>query len=147
MTMTTARTLPVWGSLPGFTEAHFLATPPAGQQDVVIIGAGIAGLSTAVRLAREGRQVTVIDRQGLGEGETLRTTAHLASALDDRFYQLARWHSEVGARLAAASHVAAIDWIEEIATSAPRDCGFQRVPGYLFSHDGSCKPLQQELHA
>lgn len=145
--MTTARTLPVWGSLTGFTEAHFLDSPPAQQQDVVVIGAGIAGLSTAVCLAREGRQVTVIDRQGVGEGESLRTTAHLASALDDRFYQLARWHGEVGARLAAASHVAAIDWIEDIATQAPRDCKFQRVPGYLFSHDGSCKPLQQELHA
>ncbi|WP_346842729.1 FAD-dependent oxidoreductase [Pseudoxanthomonas sp. CCNWLY206-1] len=145
--MTTARTLPVWGSLTGFTEAHFVDRAPVGQQDVVVIGAGIAGLSTAVCLAREGRQVTVIDRQGLGEGETLRTTAHLASALDDRFYQLARWHGEVGARLAAASHVAAIDWIEDIATSALRDCGFQRVPGFLFPHDGSCKPLQQELRA
>lgn len=145
--MTTARTLPIWGSLTGFTEANFVDTPLAEDQDVVVIGAGIAGLSTAVCLAREGRQVTVIDRQGVGEGESLRTTAHLASALDDRFYQLARWHGEVGARLAAASHVAAIDWIEDIATSAMRDCGFRRVPGYLFSHDGNFKPLQQELHA
>ena len=83
--MTTARTLPVWGSLTGFTEAHFVDTPPVGQQDVVVIGAGIAGMSIAVCLAREGRQVTVMDCQGLGEGETLRTTAHVASALDDRF--------------------------------------------------------------
>lgn len=145
--MTTARTVPVWDSLTGFTETHFSSALPGDSQDVVVIGAGVAGLSVALCLAREERGVTVIDRQGLGEGESLRTTAHLASALDDRFYQLARWHGEIGARLAAASHAVAIDWIEDNAAAAPRDCGFQRVPGYLFSHDGSCKRLQQELHA
>ena len=51
--------------------------------DVVVIGSGIAGLSTAYELARFGRSVIVIDRGGIGNGMTARTTAHLASELDD----------------------------------------------------------------
>jgi hypothetical protein len=89
----------------------------------------------------------VIDRAGIGAGETLRTTAHLASALDDRYYRLARQHGADGARLAAASHSAAIDWIEELALSTDRPCGFRRVPGYLFSHDGDLDNLHREIGA
>jgi choline dehydrogenase-like flavoprotein len=42
--------------------------------DVVVIGSGIAGLSTAYELARFGRSVIVIDRGGIGNGMTARTT-------------------------------------------------------------------------
>ena len=81
--MSTAHTIPVWGRLDD-TTAWFDADPPAGGQDVVVVGAGIAGLTTAACLLREGRRVLVVDREGIGAGETLRTSAHLASALDDR---------------------------------------------------------------
>ena len=58
--------------------------------DVCVIGAGIAGLSTAYTLARQGVSVAVLDRGRVGRGETSRTTAHLASALDDGFHELER---------------------------------------------------------
>ena len=45
--------------------------------DVCVIGAGIAGLTTAYLAAREGRSVAVIDALGIGAGETGRTTAPL----------------------------------------------------------------------
>ena len=38
--------------------------------DVVVIGAGIVGLAVALRLQREGRQVTVIDRTGIAAEAT-----------------------------------------------------------------------------
>ena len=145
--MSTARTLPVWSALTEFNQAHFLATPPANDQDVIIVGAGVAGLVTALCLAQDGRKVLVIDRQGVGEGESLRTTAHLASALDDRYYHLAHWHGADGARLAAASHAAAIDWIEHLVADVDGQCCFRRVPGYLFSHDGDTSRLHKERDA
>ncbi|HEY4528792.1 MAG TPA: FAD-dependent oxidoreductase [Luteimonas sp.] len=145
--MSTARTLPVWSSIDPATAPRFLPSPPSGDQDVIVIGAGVAGLVTALCLAEEGRQVLVVERDGVGEGESLRTTAHLASALDDRFYNLARWHGADGARLAAASHAAAIDWIEEVTADMEGRCGFRRVPGYLFSHDGDTSRLQRERKA
>src|SRR2546423_8243248 len=82
--------------------------------DVCIIGAGIAGLTTAYLLAQHGLSVVVLDDGPILSGETERTTAHLVSALDDRFFELERMHGKEGARLAAQSHSAAIDKIESI---------------------------------
>ncbi|WP_257385742.1 FAD-dependent oxidoreductase [Tahibacter caeni] len=102
---------------------------------VCIVGAGIAGVSIALALAEAGQRVVVIDRAGIAGGETARTSAHLASALDDRFYRLERWHGADGAQLAARSHAAAIDRIEEWCTRYRIDCDFRRVPGYLVCGD------------
>src|SRR6266545_4599286 len=77
--------------------------------DVCIVGAGIAGMSTAYLLAGEGKSVVVLDDGPMGGGMTGRTTAHLVNALDDRYFELERLHGEEGARLAAESHTAAIN--------------------------------------
>jgi len=82
--------------------------------DVCIVGAGIAGLTTAYMLARKGVKVIVLDDGPIGGGATGRTTAHLASALDDRYFMLEERLGEKHARLAAESHAAAINAIEAI---------------------------------
>ena len=82
--------------------------------DVCIVGAGIAGLSVAYTLTRIGRRVVVLDDGLIGRGMTARTTAHLVNALDDRYYDLEKYYGEDGALLAAHSHSAAIDRIEEV---------------------------------
>src|SRR3954454_19021785 len=53
--------------------------------DTVIVGSGIAGLSTAYELAGQGQKVVVLDRGKIGRGMTARTTAHLTSNNDDGF--------------------------------------------------------------
>jgi flavin-dependent dehydrogenase len=58
------------------------------RTDVCIIGAGIAGLTTAYLLAREGRSVVVLDDGVIGGGMTGRTTAHLSNAYDDRYVEI-----------------------------------------------------------
>lgn len=116
--------------------------------DVCIVGAGIAGLSTAYLLVREGRKVVVIDDGPIVSGETERTTAHLVSALDDRFFELERIHGEDGARLAAESHSAAIDQIESIVRRENLMCDFERLDGYLFVPPGESPGiLDKELAA
>src|SRR5438874_11878539 len=102
------------------------------RADVCIVGAGIAGMTTAYLLAREGERVVVLDDGPIGGGMTSRTTAHLVNALDDRFYELERLHGEKGSRLAAESHSAAIDRIEAIVKEEGIDCEFERLDGYLF---------------
>ena len=67
--------------------------------DVVIVGGGISGLSVAYCLAVKGVKVIVVEDGLIGSGETGRTTAHLVTALDDRYYDLERIHGEDGARL------------------------------------------------
>ena len=129
----------------GRTDSLWMATapprvlPPLAEDlrtDVCVIGAGIAGITTAYLLAREGRRVVVLEAGGVGGGETGRTTAHLSNALDDRYHVLERLHGEEGARLAAESHGAAIDRIEAIVADEGIDCGFRRLDGYLFVPPG-----------
>jgi glycine/D-amino acid oxidase-like deaminating enzyme/nitrite reductase/ring-hydroxylating ferredoxin subunit len=116
--------------------------------DVVVVGAGIAGLSTAYLLGREGKSVIVLDGGPILSGETERTTAHLASAMDDRFMELERLHGVEGSRLAAESHAAAIALIERIVREESVDCGFERVDGYLFAPAGGARRfLEEELAA
>src|SRR5437868_4270999 len=116
--------------------------------DVCVVGAGIAGLTTAYLLANEGRSVVVLDDGPIGGGETSRTTAHLVNALDDRYFEIESMHGEKGARLAAESHTAAIDRIETIVSKEKIDCDFERLDGYLFVPPGdSTEVLDKELEA
>ena len=116
--------------------------------DVCIVGAGIAGVSIAYELGRTGQKVIVIDDGAIGRGMTGRTTAHLVNALDDRYYDLEKYHGEDGACMAAQSHSAAIDRIERIAKEEQIECDFERVDGYLFEPPNeTLKNLEKEFEA
>lgn len=118
------------------------------ETDVVIVGGGIAGLSIAYRLTQMGRQVVVVEDGNIGSGETGRTTAHLATALDDRYYELERIFGKEGARNAAESHRTAIDFIEQTVQQEKIDCDFERLTGYLFLHPSDDEEsLDREYHA
>jgi glycine/D-amino acid oxidase-like deaminating enzyme/nitrite reductase/ring-hydroxylating ferredoxin subunit len=116
--------------------------------DVAIVGAGIAGMTTAYLLAQDGKKVAVLDDGPLGGGMTARTTAHLTCVIDDRFVEIERMHGTDGARIAAESHAAAIDRIEAIVASERIDCDFERCDGYLFQPPGADpRDLDRELEA
>ncbi|MBK9401160.1 MAG: FAD-dependent oxidoreductase [Bacteroidetes bacterium] len=116
--------------------------------DILIIGGGIAGLTTAYCLAKEGRQVILVEDGNIGSGETGRTTAHLTCALDDRYFELEKTFDQPTAKLAAQSHSAAIEWIANTVKDNNIECNFQRVSGYLFSHPSdTTETLQEEYKA
>lgn len=126
------------------------AAPLAGdtRYDVCVIGAGIAGLTTAYLLANEGKSVAVLDGKAqVAAGETEYTTAHLAWVLDDRFSRLASVRGDEAAKLAAASHRSAIELIEAIAQRDNIACGFQRVDGYLFPGATNQDTIRDEVVA
>lgn len=114
------------------------------QVDVCIIGAGIAGISIAYQLVNAGKFVAIIDDGFVGSGETGRTTAHLANALDDRYFNIERLHGQENAVLAAQSHTEAINFIEAIIQQENIACDFKRVDGYLFLAPEHSKDLLQK---
>lgn len=77
----------------------------------------------------------MLDAWELGAGETSRTTAHLTSVLDKRFFELESLFGKEKTRLAAQSHSDAIDMIESIVKQEKIDCDFERVDGYLVALD------------
>jgi glycine/D-amino acid oxidase-like deaminating enzyme len=120
----------------GYHKSYWLESEPQFDSpplstsittDAVVIGAGIAGLSTALRLLEEGLQVVVIEDGLVGSGESGRTTAHITPALDDRYYYLANRFGKEKAKLAAESHWAALEWIEKTINKYGINCNFHRV--------------------
>src|SRR5437763_1204092 len=79
--------------------------------DIVVIGSGIAGLSVAYELSKAGKRVIVLERGSIGGGMTARTTAHLASDMDDYYHKYLRLRGESDARAYRESQAAAIDRI------------------------------------
>ncbi len=116
--------------------------------DVCVIGAGIAGLSVAYELACAGRSVIVIDRAGIGDGMTGRTTAQFTNAFDDRYAHMEHVHGGEAARLLAESHTWAIERTAKIVAHEHIDCDVERLDGWLFAELGDkSELLEQELEA
>jgi glycine/D-amino acid oxidase-like deaminating enzyme len=139
-------TTSLWMATADLPQSHSLQADM--QADVCIVGSGIAGLTTAYLLAREGRKIIVLERTNLGGGETSRTTAHLASVIDDGFQEVERLHGIESLRLHVQSHQAAISRIEQIVREEKIDCDFARLDGYLFAPDEkSAEYIQKELEA
>ena len=116
--------------------------------DILIVGGGISGLTTAYCLLKSGRKIVLVEDGFIGSGESGRTTAHLTCALDDRYFQIETIYGEEGSALAAQSHSKAIDWIEETVQTLGIDCDFKRVNGYLFLHPSDkFENLQKEFEA
>ena len=124
------RSRSVWGTSADAPNA----SPRASDRTagVAVVGAGIAGLSTAYELARSGEKVTILDRGSIGGGMTARTTAHLASALDDYYHVLIAGHGIETARQVCRAQTDAIDRIETIVREERIDCDFRRLDGYLL---------------
>jgi len=96
----------------------------------------------------QGKKVVLVEDGSMGSGETGRTTAHLVTALDDRYYELERIYGEDNVKLIAQSHAKAIDFVEQTVKKENIDCDFTRLDGYLFLHP-SDEPdsLDKELDA
>lgn len=118
------------------------------ETDVVIVGGGLAGLTTAYCLSQTGKKVIVIEDGFIGSGETGRTTAQIVTALDDRYFHLGEIFGDENTAIIAESHRTAIDFIESVVQKEKIDCDFKRVNGYLFLHESDHQEnLQKELEA
>jgi len=106
------------------------------QCDTVVVGAGIAGLSTAYELASAGQRVIILDRGRIAGGMTARTTAHLAPVCDDGVAALIKVRGEATARLFQQSQEAAVDRIAAIVDQHVISCNFRRLDAYLFPAPG-----------
>jgi len=105
--------------------------------DVAIVGAGITGLTAAVLLKNRGHRVAVLERERVGGGETGNTTAHVTEAIDARYHTIARTFSKDAAKLVAQAGRTAIEQIETFVSEYAIECGFRRLPGYLYTEKRS----------
>jgi glycine/D-amino acid oxidase-like deaminating enzyme/nitrite reductase/ring-hydroxylating ferredoxin subunit len=129
-----------------FVPAQLVPLKENLETEVVIVGGGLAGLSIAYCLTQSGRKVILVEDGFIGSGETGRTTAHLVTALDDRYYHLEKIFGEIDTKLLAESHRSAIDFVEKTVKKENIDCEFERVKGYLLRHPSDKKDSLEREH-
>jgi glycine/D-amino acid oxidase-like deaminating enzyme/nitrite reductase/ring-hydroxylating ferredoxin subunit len=101
--------------------------------DIVVIGAGIAGVTAAYLLKREGARVALIDRGRAVDIDTCQTSGHLSCVLDTPMTQLVNSLGDDHARAAWDAGLSAIATIDQIVRQEKIDCDFAWVPGYIHA--------------
>ncbi len=111
--------------------------------DVLIVGGGITGVTTAYLLGQAGLRVTLLERTLCGGLDTSATTAHLTSVTDCLPGELWRRFGATAARQVWEAGEAAIAQIESNISTLGLACAFRRVPGFLYAaHDGGDASVQ-----
>ncbi len=103
--------------------------------DVVIIGAGITGVTSALNLQKQNRKCLLVESANIGFGTTGGTTAHLNNFFDATYSDVIKDFGLDNAKLLARSGNEAIDIIRQNIDAYGIDCGFAEKTGYLFSLD------------
>jgi len=133
-------TAPYWGD--GVPFPSFPAIDSDIDVDVVVIGAGITGLTAAYLLVSAGKSVAVLERTRCASIDTGHTTAHVTMVTDARLSELCRDFGKSHAQAVWDAGSAAIDQIESIVHEHAIDCGFERVDGYLHAPGGESDDAQ-----
>jgi len=101
--------------------------------DVAVVGGGIVGVTTALKLKERGKSVALIERDRILLGVTGHTTAKV-TALHGLIYDyLTENVGEEQARLYAEANESAIDDVEETVAEHDIDCDFERAPAYTYT--------------
>src|SRR4029453_7046883 len=109
-----------WSATHAFPE--FPAMERDIEVDVVVVGAGLTGITTAYLLKHEGVRVALLERDRIAAGDTSRTTAPLTYVTDARLHQLADTFGRDAAQAFWEAGAAAIDMIAAIAGQTHTDC-------------------------
>ena len=114
--------------------------------DVIVIGAGMAGLLTAYYLQEQGKRVLVLEAAETASGQTGRTTAKITSQHGLKYSTLIHTVGEKKARLYAQANEAAIREYARLVKSQNVECQFERVPAFLYTMQDTEK-LKEEAKA
>lgn len=103
--------------------------------DVIIVGAGITGITTALLLQKAGLKCLVIEAHTLCFGTTGGTTAHINTLLDVPFSKMEKNFNKESAKLVADSLKEAVGLIKSNVVTYDIDCGYEETTATLFSQD------------
>ncbi len=103
--------------------------------DILIIGGGMTGLSTAYQLINKGLNIAVVERNRIGMGITSRSTAKITYLQENIYSKLKKYHNEEVSKKYLDSQLEAIDTIKRIIQDNKIDCDFYKVDSYLFTED------------
>ncbi len=115
-------------------------TAPTGiggdiEYDVVIIGGGITGLTTALLLQEAGKKCLVVDAHTVGFGTTGGTSAHINTFADTTYKEAESAFGEEGAQLFADGINEGFGLIRNNIAKYSIECDFEEKNGYVYAED------------
>ena len=137
----------LWQSSVPDYESKYKQIPEA-DYDVVIVGAGITGITTALLLQQAGKKCIVIEAHNICFGTTGGTTAHLNTLLDTPYKQIIKNFGVENAKLVATAAADALLLIKENVEKFAINCGFENASAFLFAqNDDQVKELDELYEA
>ena len=129
-------------------EPGFAPLDQPTEVDVAVLGAGIAGLTTAVMLKNAGLRVVVLEADGVCRATTGHTTAKVSAQHGLTYDTLRSKFGEDGARAYAEANLAAVDLVEELIREHRIECDWERRPAYAYTEqDSQVSQIEKEVEA
>ena len=128
---------PVPRSLWHDTPREELRPPLRGRSacDVVVIGGGITGLTTAALLTAAGRRVILLEARELAAGTTGNTTAKVTALQSLVYSEITRRLGDDAAGDYASASAAAVERVAALVTAYRIDCRLTRAPAYTYTEE------------
>jgi glycine/D-amino acid oxidase-like deaminating enzyme/nitrite reductase/ring-hydroxylating ferredoxin subunit len=144
-------------SLPGRAISPWLDGAPDRERprlerdrtaDVVVIGAGIVGVSAAFELSRAGADVVLLEGRRIGSGVTGNSTSKLSSLHGVHYDSLVSTHGADVARIYAEANERGLARARELTDELGIDCDLRTKPNYTYTEDdGRVSELEAEAEA
>jgi glycine/D-amino acid oxidase-like deaminating enzyme/nitrite reductase/ring-hydroxylating ferredoxin subunit len=116
--------------------------------DVAVIGAGIAGITSALMLKSAGLSVALIEAERAAKSVSGRTTAEVTSQHKLIYKYLLSNFGEVDAQLYAEANQAALRQVEDFIEDLDIFCDYHKVSTYVFTEsEKELQRIQDEVGA
>lgn len=131
----------------------FAGRPLPAKADVVVIGGGYTGVSAALRLAKRGAKVTLLEAQTVGWGASSRNGGQALVGHKHGVEDLIRRFGKEKARELYQASIAAIECVEDIIAGEKIDCDYSRCgcleaafkPAHLDSLQRAQEALERDF--